>query len=286
MCDTNEIVFGTINVSNEKDKKTADINSILDNIKNEQELEKVDIWCVQELRSVSEDERKNKGYIILEPRNSCGKCTEYIIKENNQTKFNFKVIDEKNTIVKFYNENKKKYKDILIYDDEYPEFLDGDYREAVLTINGIDIIVINTHIPFNFRGKTTSRRQLFMKSYIDYLESIQDKFVVCLGDLNASRDGNRGGHNFLEEIKRLGFIELQDKAEIKEGKDHPTYKKSNLKLDYIFLSSQLSRYIRRKHRKSINELCNLKYLDKNFKEVQDLLDHIGMEFTMNKEWFT
>ena len=81
MCDTNEIVFGTINVSNEKDKKTADINSILDNIKNEQELEKVDIWCVQELRSVSEDERKNKGYIILEPRNSCGKCTEYIIKE-------------------------------------------------------------------------------------------------------------------------------------------------------------------------------------------------------------
>ena len=125
-----------------------------------------------------------------------------------------------------------------------------------------------------------------IKSYIDYLESIQDKFVVCLGDLNASRDGNRGGHNFLEEIKRLGFIELQDKAEIKEGKDHPTYKKSNLKLDYIFLSSQLSRYIRRKHRKSINELCNLKYLDKNFKEVQDLLDHIGMEFTMNKEWFT
>ena len=67
----------------------------------------------------------------------------------------------------------------------------------------INIIVINIHIPFNIPGKTTSRKQLFMKSYIDYLESIQDKFVVCLGDLNASRDGNRGGHNFLEEIKRF-----------------------------------------------------------------------------------
>ena len=284
MCNTNEIVFGTINVSNEKDKKTADINNIFDNIKKEQELEKVDIWCVQELKSVSEDERKklkDKGYIILEPRNSCGNCTEYIIKENIKENFNFKVIDEKNTIFKHYNENKKKYKDILIYDDEYPEFLDGDYREAVLTINGIDIIVINTHIPFNFRGKTTSRRQLFMKSYIDYLESIQDKFVVCLGDLNASEDGNRGGHNFLVKIKRLGFIELQDKAEIEEGKNHPTCKKSNLKLDHIFLSKSLDKYINSNNDQSIDNLYNVKYLEK----VSSYLDHIGIKFTMKENWF-
>ena len=87
--------------------------------------------------------------------------------------------------------------------------------------------------------------------------------------------------NFLVKIKRLGFIELQDKAEIEEGKNHPTCKKSNLKLDHIFFSKSLDKYINSNNDQSIDNLYNVKYLEK----VSSYLDHIGIKFTMKENWF-
>lgn len=103
-------------------------------------------------------------------------------------------------------------------------------------IRQLNILVLYLHFEvgigvknaLNFAVKGLDQQIFIYLSLIEYIEKIDNKYTILLGDFNAAEKGDTVNYicendKFLKLIRAKGFRELKIEKEKKDNQGHPTY---------------------------------------------------------------
>lgn len=120
------------------------------------------------------------------------------------------------------------------FDDEYRTYL-----EAVLDINGKELIVATTHMSYTHEFHVTERKQAETDRLIKELKTVSDKKVIFSGDLNAIP-----GSYTIEQVSGIlvsAGPESDEKTWTTKPFSYQSFEETELnwRLDYVFTSKDL-----------------------------------------------
>jgi endonuclease/exonuclease/phosphatase family metal-dependent hydrolase len=137
-----------------------------------------------------------------------------------------------------HKEISKIWNDLVKYPSIVPTFRSAYWCEKWIEFGGEKIKIINIHVSPTY--------EIMLKlSLMEYIEKINNKYTILLGDFNAAEKRDTVKHicendNFLKLIRNKEFEELRSEKEKNDNKGHYTHytKKGGRKLDHVFVSKK------------------------------------------------